>query len=103
MRYSTPGQNIRGARFALYTVRLAKHGETIISYQCAMIAVLLSGPHSAHVPLQNDYTHTNNRSLCYYLRAFGAVLSWRPSYRGVSETYLILVGARTRAPRAATG
>lgn len=35
----------------LYTVHLAKFGETIIGYHCAMIATLPSGPHSAHAPL----------------------------------------------------
>jgi hypothetical protein len=44
--------------FALYTVCLAKHGETIIGYHCAMIATLLSGPHSVPVPL-TESTHTH--------------------------------------------
>jgi hypothetical protein len=97
------GGSRRGARVCFILCPPREHGETIISYHCAMIATWPRGPHCAHVSLTESTDAVQlQQSVLLSASVWTILLCW-PSYRGVSETYLILVGARTRARRAATG
>ena len=58
-----------------------------------MIATWPSGPHSAHVALTETRLAVQlQQSVLLSASVWTILLCW-PSYRGVSETYLILVGA----------